>query len=84
MFMSTGVYFAIKFENNSEIFNAGQTVCGIVRMTLGEQKTVRKLYLRLSGVASTTFSDSRTRYVSKEIYLNHALYLAGGPSAAGK
>lgn len=72
----------IDFENNpSGIFYAGQLLSGTVRLTLGEGKKVRGVYICIEGKAYCKWSEgsgkTKDHYVGEEEYLKEITYLLG-------
>lgn len=73
----------IDFENNpNHIFYAGQLLRGTVRLTLGEEKKVRGVYIRIYGKAYCRWTSGsgkhRVTFVGQENYLNETTYFVGG------
>lgn len=74
--------FEIDFENNPEkVFYAGQLVRGTIKMTLTSEKTVRGVYIIITGKAychwTTGSGNDRKSHTGKEDYLEEKTYLYG-------
>lgn len=71
----------IDFEKTSAIFTSGETVRGTVRLTLGEEKKVRGVYIRIDGKAYCKWSEGSGKhkeyYIGEELYLKETTYLIG-------
>lgn len=71
----------IGFENNTNgIYYAGQLLRGTVQLTLGEEKKVRGVYIRIYGKAYCRWSTdgkNKITYIGEELFLNETTYLVG-------
>lgn len=76
----------IVFENNpSKVFYGGQLLKGSVTLTLTSEKTVRGIYIKITGDAYAHWSEgsgkSKKSYTGEESYLNERTYFVGGNSS---
>lgn len=72
----------INFENNPEkVLYTGQLLCGTINLTLTTEKTVRGVYILITGKAYCLWrkgsSKSRKTYTGSEDYINEKMYLYG-------
>lgn len=72
----------IDFENNPErVLYAGQLLRGTIKLTLDSEKTVRGVYILITGKGYCHWTrgsgDNRRSYTGNEKYLEEKTYLYG-------
>lgn len=75
----------IEFRDNPQkVVYAGQTLFGLVHLTLTEEEIVRGVYIRIKGEAYARWYTNRMRigqyrkiYSGEEVYYDEKIYLVG-------
>lgn len=69
--------YKITFENSNKVFYSGQWLRGTVRLNLIREKTIRSIYIEVSGEGKTYWIKDRVKYTGNRKYVKERIYLLG-------
>lgn len=68
----------ITFENPHKVFYSGQWLRGTVKLSLIREKTIRSIYIEVSGEGYAYWKKDKKKYTANRKYLQERIYLIKG------
>ncbi|RMZ97900.1 arrestin domain-containing 3-like [Brachionus plicatilis] len=67
-------YFSIVFDKETPIFSGGETLKGVLRLSVNERLKINSVKLRIKGKAKVQWTHGEATYRDKEKYIDETLF----------
>lgn len=67
-------YFSIVFDKKTPIFSGGETLKGVLKLSLDDKLKINSVKLRISGKAKVQWTHGEATYRDQEKYIDETLY----------